>query len=389
MSFAYFDCFSGISGDMILGALVHLGVPADFLEENIRRIPLDDFRLEITTVSRMGVHGKKVKVMVEERNETSRHYSDIRSLVEKSPLSDKVKSLSLEVFERLADVEASIHNCPKEDVHFHEVGGVDAIVDVVGAALGVEWFGLTKILASEIPVGRGFVNSQHGKLPVPAPATLALLYGVPVYGTTVIHELVTPTGAAILTTLCKDFGPMPKMVVRRIGYGAGSRDLEERPNLLRVVLGEPLLALEEDTVTVVETNIDDMNPEIFGFLMERLFEDGALDVSWLPVFMKKNRPGTLVHVLCKESERDKIVRRILSETTATGVRHYRVERAKLPRKESEAMTSYGKVRVKEVSDPDGGVHLVPEYEDCRRIALEKKVPLKVVYDTVLKDIGNV
>jgi uncharacterized protein (TIGR00299 family) protein len=388
MSLAYFDCFSGISGDMILGALVHLGVPADFLEEKIRVIPLEDFRLEITTVSRMGVHGKQVKVMVEGRDGKARNYSHIKSLVEKSPLSDKVKTLSLEVFERLADVEASIHDCPKEDVHFHEVGGVDAIVDVVGAALGVEWLGLTKILASEIPVGRGLVNSQHGKLPVPAPATLALLDGVPVYGTTVIQELVTPTGAAILTTLCKDFGPMPKMVVRQIGYGAGSRDLEERPNLLRVVLGEPLLALEEDTVTVVETNIDDMNPEIFGFVMERLFEDGALDVSWLPVFMKKNRPGTLIQALCRESDREKIVRRILSETTATGVRHYRVERVKLPRKESEAITSYGKVCVKEVSDPDGGIHLVPEYEDCRRIALEKNVPRKVVYERILKDISG-
>jgi uncharacterized protein (TIGR00299 family) protein len=388
MSLAYFDCFSGISGDMILGALVHLGVPADFLEENIRRIPLDGFRLEITTVSRMGVHGNKVNVVVDGTDKKARKYGDIRSMIEGGSLSDKVRSLSLEVFERLAGVEASIHNCRKEDVHFHEVGGVDAIVDVVGAALGAEWLGLTRILASEIPVGRGFVDSQHGKLPVPAPATIALLDGVPVYGTTVSHELVTPTGAAILTTLCKDFGPMPKMVVRQIGYGAGSRDLEERPNLLRVVLGEPLLALEEDTVTVVETNIDDMNPEIFGFVMERLFEDGALDVSWLPVFMKKNRPGTLVHVLCGESNREKIVRRILSETTATGVRHYRVERVKLPRTESEAITSYGKVRVKQVSDPDGGIHLVPEYEDCRRIALEKNIPLKVVYDRILKDVAE-
>ena len=385
MNLAYFDCFAGISGDMILGALIHLGVPADFLEENIRNIPLDAFRLEITPASRMGVHGQKVKVLVEEKKKKSRNYGKIKNLIQGSPLSDRVRGLSLDVFGRLAEVEASIHDCPKEEVHFHEVGGVDAIVDVVGTALGTEWLGLDRIFASEIPVGKGFVECRHGKLPVPAPATVALLKGVPVYGTSVGHELVTPTGAALLTSLCREFGPMPGMVVRQVGYGVGSRDLEEMPNLLRIVLGEAVSALDQDRVTVVETNIDDMNPEIFGFVMERLFKDGALDVSWIPVFMKKNRPGTLVRVLCNEADRDAIVRRILTETTATGVRHHQVGRVKLPRKVREIDTRFGPVRVKEVSDPGGGVHLVPEYEDCKRIALEKNLPLKVVYDLILKD----
>ncbi len=387
MNIAYFDCFSGISGDMILGALVHLGVPADFLEENIRKLPLDAFHLEISTASRMEIHGRQVRVVVKETKGHARNYGDIKSLIDKSSLSDKVKGLSLEVFGRLAEVEASIHNCPKEHVHFHEVGGVDAVVDVVGAALGLEWLAIGKIWASEIPVGRGFVTCRHGTLPVPAPATLGLLDGVPVYGTGVSHELVTPTGAAILTSLCRGFGPMPKMLIRRVGYGVGTRDLEEMPNLLRVVLGEPDLIAEADSVTVVETNIDDMNPEIFGFVMERLFEEGALDVIWVPVFMKKNRPGTMVQVICNEIDRPGVVRRILSETTATGVRHYRVERTKLPRKLREAITSYGKVRVKEVSDPTGRVFVVPEYEDCKKIALEKNVPLKLVYETIVKDIS--
>lgn len=385
MSFAYFDCFTGISGDMILGALIDLGVPGDFIAENVRSMPLDAFQLEISTASRMAIHGQHVKVVVEDSNKQSRDYGDIKSLIQNGPLSDKVKGLSLKVFERLAGVEASIHNCSKESVHFHEVGGVDAIVDIVGAALGLEWLGIDKVFASEIPVGRGFVDCQHGTLPVPAPATLALLDGVPVYGTGVPHELVTPTGAAIITCLAEQFGPMPKMLIGKIGYGVGTRDLEERPNLLRVILGELDSEQDKDSVMVVETNIDDMNPEIFGFVMERLFEDGALDVTWIPVFMKKSRPGTMVQVICKETDRDALVRRILSETTATGVRYYPAERTKLPRKVKEVTTSYGKVRVKEVSGLAGRVSMAPEYEDCKKIALEKNVPLKVVYETVLKE----
>jgi uncharacterized protein (TIGR00299 family) protein len=385
MSFAYFDCFAGISGDMVLGALIDLGVPGDFIVENVRSMPLDAFQLEISTASRMEIHGQHVKVVVEDRNRQARDYGDIKSLIQNGPLSDRVKGLSLKVFERLAGVEASIHDCSKESVHFHEVGGVDAIVDIVGAALGLEWLGIDKVFASEIPVGRGFVDCQHGTLPVPAPATLALLDGVPVYGTGVPHELVTPTGAAIITCLAEQFGPMPKMLIGKIGYGVGARDLEERPNLLRVILGELDSEQDKDSVMVVETNIDDMNPEIFGFVMERLFEDGALDVTWIPVFMKKSRPGTMVQVICKETDRDALVRRILSETTATGVRYYPAERTKLPRKVKEVTTSYGKVRVKEVSGLAGRVSMAPEYEDCKKIALEKNVPLKVVYETIVKE----
>jgi uncharacterized protein (DUF111 family) len=209
-----------------------------------------------------------------------------------------------------------------------------------------------------------------------------------VYGTGVSHELVTPTGAAVITGLAKGFGPMPKMIVQGVGYGVGDRDLTEMPNLLRVVLGEQDVLLEADSVCVIETNIDDMNPEIFGFVMERLFEDGALDVIWVPVFMKKSRPGTMVQVICEEADREAMVGRILSETTATGVRHYRAERTKLPRKVKEAATSYGTVRVKEVSSPTGRIFVVPEYEDCKKIALEKNVPLKAVYEAIVKETSQ-
>ena len=285
-------------------------------------------------------------------------------------------------------MEGRIHDCPKEDVHFHELGGVDAIVDIVGAALGMDWLGVEKTVASPIPLGKGFVSCDHGRLPVPAPATVGLLQGVPVYGTGISEELVTPTGAAIVTCLADAFGPVPSMRIKDVGYGVGTRALKDRPNLLRILVGEAETVLEHDHVTVVETNIDDMNPEIFGYVMERLFEDGALDVAWIPIFMKKNRPATMVQVVCKASDRDTITHRILSETTATGVRYYGADRKKLPRRLQTVTTSLGNVRMKEVTGPEGRVSLVPEYEDCKRIAREKDLPLKVVYETIVRETSN-
>jgi uncharacterized protein (TIGR00299 family) protein len=387
MKIAYFDCFSGISGDMILGAYMDLGFPKGFMEEHLHKMPLENFHLEVSTAQRMSIGGHQVRVVVEEHNH-ARNYRDIRCLIEDSQLTDAVKQLSLKIFSRLAEAEAFIHKRPKEEVHFHELGGVDAIVDIVGAALAKEWFGIDTIMASEIPLGRGFVTCDHGVLPVPAPATMALLEGVPVYGAGVSHELVTPTGAAIITCLAKDFGPIPRMRIQRVGYGVGARELKEMPNLLRIVVGEPESVYEEDGVAIVETNIDDMNPEIFGFVMERLFEDGALDVIWIPVSMKKNRPGTMIQVVCRQTDRDKVVHRILSETTAIGVRHYRAERTKLPRKLKEVTTSLGKVRVKEISDPSGRLSVAPEYEDCKRIALMNRIPLKLVYEVIVKETSK-
>jgi len=387
---AYFDCFSGISGDMTLGALIDLGVPLPWLKDRLSGIPLADFDITMTPVHRNGIHAASVRVEVHD-DKTSRNFSEIRGLIEDSSLSDTVKSTSVQIFERLAGAEARIHSCSPEQVHFHEVGGINAIVDIVGTALGLEYLGIKKIVASHIPLGKGFVTCRHGKLPVPAPATLGILEGVPVYGTDIPHELVTPTGAAIIVTLAQRFGAMPNMIVSGIGYGAGQRDLEAGPNLLRIIIGSGSETaadlpgeLQEDQISIIETCIDDMNPELFGYLMERLFADGALDVYWIPIYMKKNRPGTMLQVLCKDDGRDILIRRILTETTTLGVRYYTSRRRLLWRDHIEVMTDYGTISVKRVKDPQGNIRIVPEYEACQKIALEHNIPLRVVYETVAR-----
>ena len=391
---AYFDCFSGISGDMTLGALVDLGTPLEWLQQELSRLPLKGFHLTARPVMRNGMTANLLTVEFEDSGH-SRDFKKIRALLENCPLSETVKARSLDIFGKLARAEAHIHSCSEEDVHFHELGAIDAIVDIVGTALCLEKLGIEKVVASKIPLGTGFIECQHGKLPVPAPATLEILKDVPVYGTGVAHELVTPTGAAIIASVAESFGPLPLMHIEKAGYGAGQRDLEDRPNLLRVVKGTPADfktdpgdQLQTDEIIILETCIDDMNPELFGFIMERLFEDGAVDVYWIPVQMKKNRPGTLVQVLCVEAAREKLIRRLLSETTSLGVRYYKAARRLLPRAPHTVRTSLGEVQVKRVKNPDGGVRLIPEYEACRKIALQRKMPLRVVYDTILKETAK-
>jgi uncharacterized protein (TIGR00299 family) protein len=393
---AYFDCFAGISGDMTLGALVDLGVPIDWLKDQLKGIPLTNFDLTMTPVQRNGMHATLVDVAASD-DKISRNFSQIRTMIEDSPLADSVKSASLQVFRKLAQAEAHIHSCSLEQVHFHEVGGIDAVVDIVGSALGLEYLGIKKITASPLPLGKGFVTCRHGKLPVPAPATLGILKGVPVYGTEIPYELVTPTGAAIIASVAQGFGALPDMVVHAIGYGAGQRDLAERPNLLRIIVGtesrpvsETSEALSEDQIEIVESSIDDMNPELFGHLMDRLFEDGALDVYWIPIYMKKNRPGTMLQVLCKIEKRETLIHRILTETTTLGVRYYPSRRRLLERESAEMKTSYGVIAVKRIKDPQGNIRIMPEYEVCRKIAIEHKVPLRIVYETVAREtaVGN-
>ena len=391
---AYFDCFSGISGDMTLGALVDLGVPVEWLKDQLSRMPLENFDVTTASTHRNGIQARAITVETFD-DKASRNFSQIRALIENSPLADRIKSTSLQIFQKLAEAEARIHGCPLEEVHFHEVGGIDAIVDIVGTALGLDYLAVKKIIASPIPLGKGFVACSHGKLPVPAPATLGILRDVPVYGTTIPHELVTPTGAAIVSGTAKGFGAMPDMVIKNIGYGAGRRDLAERPNLLRIILGnespftadgqEKLLA---DQIEVIETSIDDMNPELFGHLMDRLFEDGALDVCWIPIHMKKNRPGTMLQVICRNDRRDILIHRILSETTTLGVRYYESRRRLLWRDRLEIKTSYGRIAVKRVKDPDGNIRIIPEYEVCQKIAREHDLPLRMVYDTVTREAAE-
>ena len=389
---AYFDCFSGISGDMTLGAFFDLGVPVEWLQDRLETLPLTGFEVLVETVSRNGIQAKSVEVRVKD-DTTSRHYEDITSIIEKSPLSPEVKQRSLDIFERIADAEALIHGCPREKVHFHEVGGIDALVDIVGTALCVDYLEIDTVIASPIPVGRGFVTCQHGILPVPAPATLAILKGVPIYGTKIPHELVTPTGAAIIATLAESFEEMPDMIIDKIGYGAGKRELESQPNLLRIILGTEITNSEKrigvyqtDQIVIIETCIDDMNPEVFGFMMERLFEKGALDVYWIPIFMKKNRPGTMVQVLCPEDCREVLMACILSESSSLGVRYYHAKRRMLGRERIMVKTVYGEIAVKRIIELDGSSRIVPEYEICKKIALEKNLPVRVVYDTILKSL---
>ncbi len=387
---AYFDCFCGISGDMTLGAFIDTGVPLRWLKDSLTKLPLKDFDLSVESISRSGIKAQRVHVITKNTSR-SRHYAEIKDLVKNSPLPKKVKEKSLEIFERLAIAEAEIHGQPKEKVHFHELGGIDAIVDIVGTALCLEYLGIEKVVASRIPLGNGFVSCQHGTLPVPAPATLSILKGTPVYGTEIPYELVTPTGAAIITSLADSFENIPDMIVEKIGYGAGKRELKTIPNLLRIIIGTPanhISDYQKDRISVVETCIDDMNPELYGFLMDRLFEEGALDVYLIPVFMKKNRPGTMIQVLCVEDRKKSIINRILSETTSLGVRYYDVQRTKLVRENITIKTSYGDVQIKRIKDPNGSVRLVPEYEVCKKIALEKEIPLKTVYDTIIKETNK-
>jgi pyridinium-3,5-bisthiocarboxylic acid mononucleotide nickel chelatase len=389
---AYFDCFSGISGDMTLGAFIDLGVPLKWLKSQFETLPVSGFDVSAETVTRNGICAKSVEVVIKD-DAASRNYKAIIAIIEKSPFSTHVKQTSLSIFEKIARAEAQIHKCPKEQVHFHEVGGIDALIDIVGTALCVDYLGIEKVIASPIPLGKGFVTCQHGTLPVPAPATLDILKGVPVYGTNIPHELVTPTGAAIIVTLAGSFAEMPDMIIEKTGYGAGKRHLKTQPNLLRIVIGTGPALLEktagrhpEDSIVMVETCIDDMNPEVFGFLMERLFEKGALDVYWIPIFMKKNRPATMVHVLCPGDRLETVMDCILSETTSSGVRYYPANRRMLPRESIVVKTAFGEITAKRLTELDGSARIVPEYEICRKIALDKKLPLRAVYDTILKSL---
>jgi uncharacterized protein (TIGR00299 family) protein len=321
---------------------------------------------------------------------TSRKFADIQSLLKHCPLSESIRSTSLRIFEKIAIAESHIHNCTIDDVHFHEVGGIDAIADIVGTVICLDYLGIERVFASQIPLGKGFVTCSHGKLPVPAPATLHILKDIAVYGTDIPYELVTPTGAAIIVTLAERFGTMPAMTIKANGYGAGQRVFEQRPNLLRIITGvqqeivydSPGMEME-DSINILETSIDDMNPELFGYLMDRLFANGALDVYWIPVYMKKNRPGTMLQVLCHPGKKDNLIRVILSETTTLGVRYYTSQRRILWRDRFEIKTIYGKIPVKRVKNPNGKIRIVPEYDICERIARERSIPIRDVYDTIV------
>jgi len=383
----YFDCFAGISGDMTVGALLDLGVPLETVREQLAglAVPRSSYSLLAEDTCRKGIRARKFSVRVEE-HQPHRHYTDIAGIIEKSSLGDRVKERAQRVFFRLAEAEARVHGVEIGHVHFHEVGAIDSIVDIVGTAICLDCLDIGEIYVSALPLGSGYVETAHGRLPVPAPATAELLRGIPVHGTLGEGERVTPTGAAIVAALGNSFGPAPSMTVLATGHGAGDRDFPDVPNILRAVMGEKNGAgLPGDELYVAETNIDDMNPEILGFLMERLFAAGALDVAFSPLQMKKNRPGVKLTFLCFPEKLQSLSRLVLAESTAIGLRYYPVSRIKLERSTEERDTSLGRVLVKVIRCVGGAERIVPEFEECRRIALEKGIPLLEVYKIIEKE----
>ena len=396
----YFDCFSGASGDMILGALLDLGLPLDDLRAALGSLAVDGVEVSAQRVLRAGVSSTKLRVGTPEaagdghdhhhRDETAhRHHHEHHSLKEiagfinRSALSPEAKGRAIHLFERLAEVEAAIHAMPVEKVHLHEVGALDSIVDIVGSVYGLEQVGAQTIAASPLNVGGGTVTCAHGVFPVPAPATARLLHGVPVYAGDVQMELVTPTGALLVTGYATSYGPLPAMKIDCIGYGAGDRDPQRHPNVLRLIVGRTEAPSQHRVVEIV-CEIDDMNPQLFGPLMDRLLAAGALDVFYAPVHMKKNRPGTLVTVLAAPEMREMLSAILFSETTTIGVRYQEMTRECLDREIVTVETPLGAIRFKIAGRNGQVLNASPEFDDCARIAAEKSLPIKDVQAIAVK-----
>jgi pyridinium-3,5-bisthiocarboxylic acid mononucleotide nickel chelatase len=378
---AYFDCFSGISGDMVLGALVDAGADLRTIEAELRKLGLEGWSISAEKVKRGAIFATQVKVETSEGHH-HRGLSIILGRIDKAGLAPRAADRARRIFTRLAEAEAKVHNMPMEEVHFHEVGAVDSIVDIVGAAIGFELLGIDEFACSALDVGAGQVKTAHGLLPVPAPATAELLRGAPMYTSGIARELVTPTGAAIATTLSTRYAQIPEMTLRVVGYGAGSADLKEKANVLRILIGENATSEAGEhwdaPVSVIETNLDDMSPQIYGYFVERALAAGALDVFSTAVQMKKNRPGVLLTILCDTSHTARLIDLVFRETTTIGVRTYDVRRKVLDREIVPVATPFGEVRMK-ISRMNGSVlNATPEYEDCQRLAAEKGIPLKQV-----------
>ncbi|HUL33898.1 MAG TPA: nickel pincer cofactor biosynthesis protein LarC [Candidatus Eisenbacteria bacterium] len=390
MKQAYFDCFSGISGDMTLGALLDAGVPLDHLRSELLTLDLPGWELAAEKVWKNGMAATHAKVLAQD-TQTHRSLSTILDLIEKSRLPANVKHRATDIFRKLGEAEAAVHDVPLEKIHFHEVGAIDAIVDIVAACIGFMALGIDSFACSPLNVGGGTAKMAHGVLPVPAPATARLLLGKPTYSNGVQKELVTPTGAAIVATLCTDFGPQPPMSVSAIGYGAGTADLEGQPNVLRIMVGESAAqhsGASSETIRVLEANLDDMNPQIYGYFLEQALTAGALDVFSTPVQMKKNRPGMLVTVLCRPEDEARFQDLLFAETTTLGVRSYTAERRVLARQWETVRTHFGEVRIK-VARLNGHVRQAsPEFEDCRKLAEAQNVPLHRVMEEAMHAWSN-
>jgi uncharacterized protein (TIGR00299 family) protein len=379
MKTCYLDCFSGISGNMLLGALLAAGLPEELLREELAKLRLPGWKLEISPVSKAALRAVLVRVRTEEAKHP-RHLADIHALLEQSGLEEAVLRRVLAVFRRLAEAEASVHGESPEEVHFHEVGAADALIDITGAVIGMYHLGIGEVICSPLPMPRGWVRCQHGELPLPAPAVCELLKGVPVHGENLAQELVTPTGAALVVELSSAFGPLPPMLIEQTGYGAGTRERRDRrPNLLRLLIGRRQTVEEAQQAEVIETQLDDWNPECWPHVSAKLLEAGALDVSLTPIQMKKGRPGFLLRLLADSAHATRLKELVLSETSAIGLCFHSVQRLTLPRTMVELTTPWGPVRGKKVELPGGGSRIKPEYEDCAKLAKEHGVPLRHVH----------
>jgi len=384
MKRAYLDCSSGISGDMFLAVLIDAGVSVDQLFGTLKKLPLGFYEVKRTRAVRGGLVGTRVEILAP-GEQPHRHLSHIQALIEKAALPEKVAARALEIFRRVAEVEGKLHNVPASKVHFHEVGAVDAVIDIVGTCVGLELLEVSELICSPLNVGGGHVDAAHGNLPVPAPATAELLKDIPVYSSGVQGELVTPTGAALVAALASGFGPFPAMKIAKIGYGAGERDFPGHPNIARLFLGEPMEAVTgkpglpgDEIVSVIEANIDDMNPQLYGYLLDQALAAGALDVTCSSAQMKKNRPGLTISVVCETDKTDELSQLLFAQTTTIGVRIYEARRKVLERESVTVETPYGLVQVKVARSGGKVVNAAPEFDDCKRLAMEKSVPLKQV-----------
>jgi pyridinium-3,5-bisthiocarboxylic acid mononucleotide nickel chelatase len=379
MKSAYLDAFSGLSGDMIVGALLDAGAEFAELERAVGRLGLRGYHLSTRQKTASGIVALKFEVEVSESQE-ERHLGEIRSMIQRAGLSPTVTANAIAIFTALGEAEAKVHRSTPEEVHFHEVGAVDSIIDIVGAAWALDQLGVQHLLVSTLPMGTGFARSRHGIIPVPAPATMELLSGFPVRLNDGASEMVTPTGAAIVKTLGRVAAAGMVFEVERVGYGAGTKDFSDRPNVLRLMLGREVTKLNGDEVVEIAANIDDLNPQIYDHLSGMLFAAGARDVTLTPTIMKKGRPGIILSVLADPSNRDRIAELIFRETTTIGVRFHPLARLKLERKIVEVQTRYGAIRIKLSGEGASPATISPEYEDCRQAAAAHNVPLKTVIE---------
>lgn len=414
MKVAFLDTFSGLSGDMMIGALISAGLPFEYLKSELKKLNISEYELSVSTVQRKSISAIKfdVKILGENlhHHETEHHhnnynhhhkeehhhgkdhhhhyhksrsYSDIVELINSSSLNKNIKDISTKIFRIIGEAEAKIHNVKLEDVHFHEIGAIDSIVDIVGCAIGFDYFSIEKVYTSFVPLGRGFIDTQHGRMPIPAPATIEILKDYPVTFVDLPYELTTPTGAGIIKALSSGLMNDKKVKVRNIGYGAGSKDIPQLPNLFRILIGEFIESYSADDSYIVETNIDDMNPEFYPFVIEKLLEAGAHDAYLIPVIMKKGRPGIVLSTLCEASKLDEVLKIIYRETTTLGVRIIKIDRRKLNRDTEIVETKFGLIKVKVVLTEDRKKY-IPEFEECKRISIEKNIPIAEVYNEIMK-----